>query len=146
MNHSIILFLIMSVKIALGFQFFHRWSYYSNLKQVPISTTIPLQSTISVNQFLELISPNATLNQKLTLFEIIKDFEIEKKATATMNLLELAKKDFEIASLERQLLYSNQACTSRGIFEHALKGCQVELQLKGAFNARTVCAAVNECE
>ena len=50
----------------------------------------------------------------------------------------------ELVHVNKELLYSKQAVTSRGILEHFLKGSQTELGLKGNFNAAAVCEALKK--
>jgi len=75
---------------------------------------------------------------------------LEEKALADIKLLEADRKLIEekansqIILLEFKLLTAKQAVTSRGILEHFLKGCQVELGLKGNFNAASVCEALKK--
>ena len=75
---------------------------------------------------------------------------LEEKALADIKLLEADRKLIEekansqIILLEFKLLTAKQAVTSRGILEHFLKGCQVELGLKGNFIAASVCEALKK--
>jgi len=68
---------------------------------------------------------------------------LEEKALADRKFLE-EKANSQIILLEFKLLTAKQAVTSRGILEHFLKGCQVELGLKGNFNAASVCEALKK--
>jgi hypothetical protein len=84
-----------------------------------------------------------------------KDIELSKKDD--IFAVELSKKDdifavelsmkeqlfdLKLAMRDKDLLQSRGTCTSRGIFEYYLKDCQVELEVKGVFNARAVCNAI----
>jgi hypothetical protein len=73
--------------------------------------------------------------------------EIEKeKELETMTL----KHMYVVNGLRKELLQSNEACTSRGVIEFILKGCQQELTpdiaAKGNFNARSVCNSITKCK
>jgi hypothetical protein len=50
--------------------------------------------------------------------------------------------DVKLSMRDKELLQSKGTCTSRGIFEYYLKDCQLELGVKGVFNARGVCNAI----
>ena len=52
--------------------------------------------------------------------------------------------EMELVQVNKELLQSKQAVTSRGILEHFLKGSQIELGLKGNFNAAAVCEALKK--
>jgi len=83
--------------------------------------------------FIELSSEKtiALKDKDIIIVEIMKEKDITIAAQAN-----------QIGSLERVILESKSACTSRGIFEFALKASQAELQLKGVFNAKTVCEEI----
>ena len=69
-----------------------------------------------------------------------KDLELAHKDTL-LKVLDVEKK-----SLEKELLTSTQALTSRGIFEFYLKGIFTELGTRGNFNASSVCDALKKCK
>ena len=52
--------------------------------------------------------------------------------------------EMELVQVNKELLQSKQAVASRGILEHFLKGSQIELGLKGNFNAAAVCEALKK--
>ena len=52
--------------------------------------------------------------------------------------------EMELVQVNKELLQSKQAVTSRGILEHFLKGSQTELGLKGNFDAAAVCEALKK--
>jgi hypothetical protein len=68
-----------------------------------------------------------------------KALALEEKALALEE-----KANSQIKLLEFKLLSAKQAVTSRGILEHFLKGSQLELGLKGNFNAASVCEALKK--
>ena len=78
--------------------------------------------------------------------KVLNDKDIALVCKDRDHVIALKEKDIMIAaqanqigSLEKEILESRSACTSRGIFEFALKASQTELQLKGTFNAKAVC-------
>jgi len=68
------------------------------------------------------------------------------KSEAALALSQEEKKLLELQLLivNKELLQSKQAVTSRGILEYFLKGAQLELGIKGNFNAAAVCDALKK--
>lgn len=92
-------------------------------------------------------------NKATEVMEARKSLEVVKANMATEVMqarknLEIAKAEYcgQIKALEAQVLQVSSACTSRGIYEFALKGCHSELGIKGTFNASSVCKALIDCE
>lgn len=117
-------------------------------------------------EFIEMMEPDEATRQKLNLLaafvksldntEIVKaqkDLEILKvqkdiEILKVQKDMKIAESQFcaEIKALEANVLKLSSACTSRGIFEFALKGVYSELGLKGTFNASAVCKVLIDCE
>ena len=78
------------------------------------------------------------------LFNSIASAEKELALTKENAKSEIKCLEMELVHVNKELLQSKQAVTSRGILEHFLKGSQIELGLKGNFNAAAVCEALKK--
>jgi len=78
------------------------------------------------------------------LFVKIASAEKELALTKENAKSEIKCLEMELVHVNKELLQSKQAVTSRGILEHFLKGSQIELGLKGNFNAAAVCEALKK--
>jgi hypothetical protein len=95
----------------------------------------------------ELSKKDIELSKKDDIFAVElskKDIELSKKDDIFAVELSMKEQlfDLKLAMRDKDLLQSRGTCTSRGIFEYYLKDCQVELEVKGVFNARAVCNAI----
>ena len=84
----------------------------------------------------------ASAEDKIAL--ILASAEKELSLTKENAKNEIKCLEMELVHVNKELLQSKQAVTSRGILEHFLKGSQIELGLKGIFNAAAVCEALKK--
>jgi len=104
---------------------------------------------LSTDEMIHLIPANSSKEEALQLLATLKDADsklLVKDFALAMKDNELEKSLLKVKSLEKDLIQANSACTSRGIFEFALKASQDELGLAGHFNAKKVCTEIENCK
>ena len=99
---------------------------------------------ISTEEFLKLIPKETSTEQAVKLFKTIQDLELQIQIKDYES--DIKCKNQEIVYLTQNILSSNFACTSRGIFEYVLKAANSELKLPKNFNARSVCDQIIACK
>jgi len=144
---TVLLFIASVSDQGLGFERFPSSGRLFSLKQLSATTA---------DEYLKIIQENNTipLQVSLNIFGLIKEQELEMKMKEIEKEKELEtmtlKHMYVVNGLRKELLQSNEACTSRGVIEFILKGCQQELTpdiaAKGNFNARSVCNSITKCK
>ena len=116
---------------------------------MPLETFIDILATENSRNSLNILA--AYMAKDVEVLKAQKDTELALKDIEILkarNQVEIVQIHCtgEINALTKSMLQISRECTSRGIFEFVLKGCQVELGVKGNFNASSVCAKLVQCK